>query len=382
MVYFLDHAPSQGAGHSVQRGCNTLVEMLDRCAETVENLTSETIEQLSDALQKRKLELVQDTQSTLTPEVEDESHETLSDQILVLLLLLFVSNGISNIMRASCSCAKQSSRQDLVYHKARNLNVIPEHCIALVLGLFTSLLIMNPPFLVKKASWAQSFLRNEPHELLLMLQVVVLPPIVYESAVSVEKRGKIIHRLGTLVFSQLFIMMLLTVCFALLTQLFKLSLSNGMFMLVLALTLQLNDYSGTIEPHVCFTMRNENSLGYLGASQLVRNSILIYVLTLLMPDTRTTSSDPGYQLLFGLYQLLTPLFCCLLVFIPTTLVLKEGKYQTLSGSLSSNFDISITLMAPIFCYLICETLSSSGCQSLIICGLLQGIYGWKNLKDS
>lgn len=176
-------------------------------------------------------------------------------------------------------------------------------------------------------------------------------------------------------------MALVTVCFVLLAQLFRLSWSNGMLLLVLALTLQLNDYSGTIEPHVGFNMRNENSLGFLGASSLVRNSILIYVLTLLMPDTRTTSTNTNYQLLFGLYHLVTPLLCCLVVCIPTTLVLKEGRYQQLSESITSNFDLSITLMSPIFCYLICETLSASGCQALICCGLFQGIYGWKNIQE-
>jgi NhaP-type Na+/H+ or K+/H+ antiporter len=70
------------------------------------------------------------------------------------------------------------------------------------------------------------------------------------------------------------------------------------------------------------------------------------------------------------------------IFIPTTLVLKQGKYQALTGHLSSQFDISITLMVPIFTYLVCQTFQGSGLQSLISCGLLQGLYALQNLDKS
>jgi hypothetical protein len=104
--------------------------------------------------------------------------------------------------------------------------------------------------------------------------------------------------------------------------------------LLLGLITQLNDYSGTLDSHVAFNIGNDDTLGFLGTTALLRNSILIFLLTNLMPDTKTVSSDSGIQILFGLYQLVIPSLCAILIFVPTTLMLKKGKYQVLSSELS------------------------------------------------
>ena len=50
------------------------------------------------------------------------------------------------------------------------------------------------------------------------------------------------------------------------------------------------------------------------------------MLTNLMPDTRSLDEAADAKFYYSLYQLFIPLVSSLLVFIPTTLVLKEGKY--------------------------------------------------------
>jgi hypothetical protein len=68
-----------------------------------------------------------------------------------------------------------------------------------------------------------------------MMQVMVLPPIMYESAVNVEKRGKIIHRLGTILLSQLFTVMLFMPCYLGLALMFGLTFTDYNFVFLLAL---------------------------------------------------------------------------------------------------------------------------------------------------
>lgn len=204
---------------------------------------------------------------------------------------------------------------------------------------------------------------------------MILPPIVYEAGVNIEKRGRVVTRLGTMLLSQLVLTFLFIPVFIGLIFAFGVNL-QGQLALILALLIQMNDYAGTLDPHVAFNVGNEDTLGYLGSVAIVRNYILLLVLTNMMPDTKSRSQEGGTQTLYGLYQVVIPLVCSLIIFVPTTLVLKKGKYSTLSASMSTQFDITITLMVPIFTYLVCETLKGSGLQALLICGVLQGVYGW------
>ena len=152
-------------------------------------------------------------------------------------------------------------------------------------------LIENPPFMVKKAKWAQNLLIESPYDLLLGLQVMVLPPIVYESAINLEKRGKISDRIGTVLLTQLFKIMIFLPCFVIVASVFGLELKNTHFMFLLALIVLLNDYSGTIDPHIAFKLSSENSLTYLGSIGIFSNSILIFILFNMMPDTKSSSQE-------------------------------------------------------------------------------------------
>lgn len=51
----------------------------------------------------------------------------------------------------------------------------------------------------------------------------------------------------------------------------------------------LNDYTGQLDPHVASKICSENTLSYLGSVAMIRNSILIYLLFNLMPDTGSES---------------------------------------------------------------------------------------------
>ena len=75
-----------------------------------------------------------------------------------------------------------------------------------------------------------------------------------------------------------------------------------------------------------------------------------------------------------------PFVVSLVINVPVTLAMKrQDKYEKLSKELSENFDISLFFMTPLFAFLIAEALDCSGLNTLIFCGLFQGIYTQKNL---
>jgi len=61
------------------------------------------------------------------------------------------------------------------------------------------------------------------------------------------------------------------------------------YIVILSFIIQMNDYAGTIDPHVAFNIGNEDTLGFLGCVALYRNSILLFFLTNMMPDTKSNS---------------------------------------------------------------------------------------------
>ena len=61
--------------------------------------------------------------------------------------------------------------------------------------------------------------------------------------------------------------------------------------IILALVIQLNDYSGTLDPHISFSIEEGSALSFLSTLALFKNAFLIYVLTNVMPGTKSTSSS-------------------------------------------------------------------------------------------
>jgi hypothetical protein len=74
------------------------------------------------------------------------------------------------------------------------------------------------------------------------------------------KKIKMFTRIGTLLIS---VVIGTFFCFAVLTAL-NLFLKFGPSSILLALIVQLNDYSGTLDPHVSFSVNDDESLSFLG----------------------------------------------------------------------------------------------------------------------
>ena len=97
--------------------------------------------------------------------------------------------------------------------------------------------------------------------------------------------------------------------------------------------LQLNDFVGTVEPHLHMSITNyqksEESLSFVAFSAIFKNCCLIYIMVMLMPETRPDVTTNHF--LYGLYEFLMPIFVCLIICIPTTLAMKhEERYQRLA----------------------------------------------------
>ena len=94
-------------------------------------------------------------------------------------------------------------------------------------------------------------------------------------------------RIGTLVISVTIVTFL---CFAILTVL-NLFLNFGPSSLLMALIVQLNDYSGTLDPHVSFAVNDDESLSFLGFQALLKNSILLFLIFNITPNTKASSDS-------------------------------------------------------------------------------------------
>lgn len=154
-----------------------------------------------------------------------------------------------------------------------------------------------------------------------------MPPLIYESALNMIKRREILARIGTLLLSQAITMLLVLALvsgFAMLTGLASLpGVSNTNMVVILGLVIQLNDYSGTLDPHISFSIEDSSILSFLSTIAVFKNACLIYILTNIMPSTKANSPSAVPQILYGLYQVAVPLGIALGIVISTTLVVKQ-----------------------------------------------------------
>ena len=100
--------------------------------------TTTQFETMKDAIGKDEID-------QLGPDI-DESHEALSDQILILMFLLVISNSISRVMhkfKFKYLYKRQPSRDQLT--------LINEQAISLIVGICFGLIIIYPPIYKKKA---------------------------------------------------------------------------------------------------------------------------------------------------------------------------------------------------------------------------------------
>jgi len=168
--------------------------------------------------------------------------------------------------------------------------VINDQAISLIFGILTGLILVNPPFFHEKAKILekQIIYQDGPAEdLLLFFQVLIVPSLIYESSVTMLKKVKMFTRIGTLLISVTIVTFL---CFAILTVL-NLFLNFGPSSLLMALIVQLNDYSGTLDPHVSFAVNDDESLSFLGFQALLKNSILLFLIFNITPNTKASSDS-------------------------------------------------------------------------------------------
>jgi hypothetical protein len=53
----------------------------------------------------------------------------------------------------------------------------------------------------------------------------------------------------------------------------------------------LGDYSGTLNPHISFNLNNDESLSFLGFMSILKNSVLLFILFNMMPETQSESES-------------------------------------------------------------------------------------------
>lgn len=163
--------------------------------------------------------------------------------------------------------------------------MINDQAISLILGILTGLVLVNPPFFHEKAKILekQIIYQDGPAEdLLLFFQVLIVPPLIYESSITMLKKVKMFTRIGTLLISVTIVTFL---SFFVIT-IFNLFLNFGHSSILLALIVQLNDYSGTLDPHVSFAVNDDESLSFLGFQAVLKNSILLFLIFNLTPTTK------------------------------------------------------------------------------------------------
>ena len=68
----------------------------------------------------------------------------------------------------------------------------------------------------------------------------------------------------------------------------------------LCLLLLLNDYSGTLEPHISFIIETDESISFLSFVALFKNGFLLFMLFNLMPDTKSSDSEFLSRVVYGL----------------------------------------------------------------------------------
>ena len=122
-------------------------------------------------------------------------------------------------------------------------------------------------------------------ELLLLFQVVILPPIIYESSLTMIKDIKVFTRIGTIMASSVISIMLSIAAFAVLLLIFQLN----SVILFISVIVQLNDYSGTLESPISFSVDNDETISFMSFMALFKNFFLIFILTTIMPDTKSES---------------------------------------------------------------------------------------------
>jgi hypothetical protein len=95
----------------------------------------------------------------------------------------------------------------------------------------------------------------------LLYEVILLPPIIYETSLFLLQSVRVLSNIGKMVTVQIFSILLQTAALILVSKLFlKFSINWSKY---IALIAQLNDYPGTLEPFVDLCQKDVSSLNYV-----------------------------------------------------------------------------------------------------------------------
>lgn len=82
------------------------------------------------------------------------------------------------------------------------MRLVSDQVISLMLGIGAGLLLLYPPFMNEKADLLKEKLENDTWEVLIIFQVFIIPPIIYESSFLMIKKSEVISKIGSVFLSQ------------------------------------------------------------------------------------------------------------------------------------------------------------------------------------
>ena len=102
-------------------------------------------------------------------------------------------------------------------------------------------------------------------------------------------------------------------------------------------------------------------------NSLIRNALLFFVLSCIMPETRALdSASIGGQVCWILYQLAVPV-CVALGFCVIGCLSSSSNDKEVK-------EVQVALLVPVLSFLLSESLETSGLLSLLVCGTFMSLY--------
>jgi hypothetical protein len=194
-------------------------------------------------------------------------------------VLIVLSSWVSDFVSNRLTWAKHRNQN------GAEIRLISDQVISIIFGLVGGFLLLHPPIMGESAEIIQEKLHRSPWELVLFFEVMIVPPIIYESALNMIKRREVLSRIGTLLVSQIVTVLVVLAIFTGFAHLTGIAapVSNTNMIVILGLAIQLNDYSGTLDPHISFNIEDSSVLSFLSTIAVFKNAILIFILANIMP---------------------------------------------------------------------------------------------------
>jgi NhaP-type Na+/H+ or K+/H+ antiporter len=99
-----------------------------------------------------------------------------------------------------------------------------------------------------------------------------------------------------------------------------------------------------------------------------KNAILLFLLSCAMPETRALDTDSMLgKSVWVVYQLVMPVTTTLVLNFLSSEFISINKKEEREKSI--HIEIASYLLCPIICFLLAETLETSGLLALVVCGI-------------